>query len=235
MKKIESIKQKLEKGENLTSDERKEYVLYSVTTHSDKKMYNIPSISTSCKVNPYCIARCKNSDSICSHCYAMRHLNQYNSCDKKMYYNTLFYTQVELSKDDIPLFNSLIFRFEAFGDISTVTQVKNYITICKVNKGVKFSLWTKNPGIIRQAIESGATLPKNLTIIYSNEYVNNPFTKSDFDQLTSKYPFIKKVFSVFSKQYANENIIPINCGSRKCNECRICYTSKTKIINELIK
>jgi hypothetical protein len=52
-----------------------------------------------------------------------------------------------------------------------------------------------------------------------------------------KYPFIDKVFNVFTdeKEAWNYNL-EINCGTRKCLKCRICY-EKNDItsINELVK
>ncbi len=41
-----------------------------VSDYMSGKMENVPSISTSCLVNPRCITRMQNGCSICSYCFA---------------------------------------------------------------------------------------------------------------------------------------------------------------------
>ena len=46
-----------------------------------------------------------------------------------------------------------------------------------------------------------------------------------------------KIFTVYTKKYADKYSVPINCGKNRCIDCRRCYTkNKTPVfIAELLK
>lgn len=193
------------------------------------KMAGMMSLSTSCTCNPFCQEYSRDPKKICSHCYAQRQMKIYNNLELCLAKNTEILTSRVLKKEEIPLINATYFRFEAFGDIQSVIQVENYFNICKANPLVRFALWIKNPGIIENAISLGNKKPRNLQIVLSSHYINAVASKT-------RYGFVDKVFSVYDKNFARENGVVINCGTKHCLECGLCYRAGgPEYINELLK
>lgn len=199
-----------------------------ITTHSGK-LTGMHSISTSAIMNRHCAQRQDLRGSICEKCYAKDYLSFRKSLRVNMEDNTRQLTTRLLPPAELPTINDRYFRLEAFGDIANVTQVENYFNICRKNHGTQFALWTKNPAIIAQALRQ-AHKPVNLIIIYSSPMINRPVN----DRIFSVFPFIDKVFTVYDKSHAQA--VTINCGGRKCLECRRCYSKRTgKRVNEILK
>ena len=124
------------------------------TVNHSGKMEVMQSLSTSCLCNEYCKNRSSNSELVCSHCYAQRQMKRYKNLNACLERNTEILTSRILKEAEIPMINASFFRFESFGDLINVTQVINYFNICKRNKHVHFALWTKNPWIIEEALET---------------------------------------------------------------------------------
>ena len=195
-------------------------------TNMSGKMSGINCLSTSNLVNPYCIARKKDPSCICSKCYADTTCKRYSALQQNMLRNTEILTTVQFSVEDMPLINSMIFRLEAFGDLVNDTQCINYFRLAKANPSVSFALWTKNPGIVRQALKTESK-PENLVILLSSAKIGK---REDM----SRFPFIDKTFTVYRKEEMPESLI--NCGSRNCLECRRCYYKNTDTdIREYLK
>lgn len=196
------------------------------------KMEGMQSLSTSVKLNPHCMERAKNPNCICHYCYAERMLAMYSSLEGKLAENTSILTSTVISPANMPILNVAWFRFEAFGDLNNYVQVVNYFNLCKRNPQTRFALWTKNPWIIQEAIEKGFKKPRNLTVIYSSPALN-----CRADNMPNLYPFIDKVFTVWSKDYLKDHPeIRINCGKKKCIECGICYKrNKIVFVDEIKK
>ena len=233
---METICECIRKNRTLVSLEKRVFIEKSISEQSGK-MEGIPSISTSVKLNPNCMRNRACKGSICEHCYANAYAGFRKTLREKLEINTLFYTRYELTKKDIPKINSKYFRFESFGDLINTTQVKNYFTIARANSDTYFVLWTKNPSIIGKAILEGAKVPKNFRIIVSELYLNQPISGRYFANLKSLFPFVSKIFSVYSPDYIQGHNIDINCGGRKCLECLRCYnkSDRTKLIREKLK
>lgn len=197
-------------------------------TNHTGKMHGMISLSTACLCNKYCMIRKKLPGSICEHCYACAMAKRYSALNKKLIENYKLLTEEDLIIEDMPILNVLICRLESFGDIANIQQVKNYFTLCNANPNVQFTLWTKNPSIIKSAIEFyGIEKPNNLIIIQSSIMVNK-IAKVHHD-------FIDKVFTVYDKEHAEK--VDINCGARNCATCQRCYkkTNDIEYVNELIK
>lgn len=233
-KSIIMIAVKIRNGEPLTDSEKMEYINYSISTHSGK-LDGIPSISTSCLCNEYCIKRSQCTGLICHECYAMGYCDFRKELREKLELNTLFYTNYTIPEKAVPLLNTLYFRFESFGDLNNELQFINYATIAEVNSGVNMALWTKNPWIIAKAIKNGCRVPKNLKIIYSIPKKNQVITKELFRKIKKKWPFINAIFTVHDEKSIRENRITINCGGKSCRECGFsCYRKSCRVtlINE---
>lgn len=207
-------------------------------THGGK-MTNLISLSTS-PFNPTCNARAKNPASICSKCFSRRMMKAYPALAAKLARNRDYIGTVELTAADVYPFNpkSGYFRFEAFGDLFNELQVKNYFTIADAlaGRGIKCALWTKNPQIIKRAIEKYDLMkPSNLNIIYSVAGLNSNAAAAIYEAFQScGYDFIDKVFTVYDGDHADG--VNINCGARDCATCGRCYEKNdTVFINEKLK
>lgn len=197
-----------------------------ITQHSGK-LYLIRSINTSVKLNPYCVARQNIVGSICDKCYADTYATLRPTLREALERNTELLTQHILTDAEIPVLNDRYFRFESFGDLQNETQLTNYFNIARANAKTTFALWTKNPFIVKRTLRTQSK-PDNIIIIYSSPMINRKVSDSIF----KAYPFIDKVFTVYDKAHATG----INCGKRKCIECKLCYTKNSAThINELLK
>lgn len=207
---------------NSTSGTRQQIIYDHICFNHDAKMQGVISLSTYVGNNTFCQARCKNCDNaICKYCYAASLTGQRYYLKMKLIRIMAILTSVELSKSDIPIIDAAIypfFRFESFGDINNKLQFKNYNLIALVNSDVNFTIWSKNPGIIQAAINNGLQLSNNLVIGLSSLYLNKP----EIDK-AKKYPFIRFLFTVYDDEFIKTNNIVINCGSKHCITCGICY------------
>ena len=195
-------------------------------TNMSGKMSGINCLSTSNLCNPFCAARKKDCASICSRCYADTTVRRYSALNKNMERNSEILTARLLELDELPMINAAIFRFEAFGDLINATQARNYIRLAKVNPHTMFALWTKNPGILAQAIAAEGK-PENMVVLLSSHIIGQ---QAD----ASRWEFVDKTFTVYRKEDMPEDMI--NCGSRQCLTCRRCYSHDTETdIREYLK
>ena len=194
-------------------------------------MSGLQSLSTSVAVNPHCIKRQANGDSICAKCFAAVMMKRYDGLNKATERNAEILTASVLPVEVLPLIPVKYFRFEAFGDLINVNQVINYFNIAKKNPETLCALWTKNPHIVAKAIEQGHDKPANLQIVLSSPIINKAIK-------STRYPFIDKIFTVYDKTGAKA--VNINCGARSCLACGRCYRPnpegvKIQYVNELLK
>ena len=209
-----------------------------IVYHKTLKLAGIASISTSVLDNCFCRARMKIKDCICKYCYAANQqsyqtgLKEHNILNGFILRNVLI--PVSCWKKLTILFPYL--RIESFGDVENLTQARNYIRIIKANPEKRCAIWSKNIMIWKQAFELEGK-PRNTTYIHSSSKLNCQ------ENMTS-YSFVDHVFTVFTKKYAKEHNITINCGGKKCMECILakknCYfrlsaKNNTYYINELKK
>ena len=226
-----SLYMKAYNKETLTEKEvKKLYGLHICLKHGGK-MKGIHSISTNSMLNPFCIAHQKIDGCICQHCYAVNLIKSRPSMFIPLTINQLLFSNFIIQDELIPKIKSKKIRFEAFGDLGTVLQVVNYFNISKANGGKKCALWTKNPVIIKRALDKGLTKkPKNLQIIFSGFRLNQPIS---LETLQKVFPFIDCIFVVWEKEEDNPFI---NCGKRDCDNCGTCYNENgAKIVNEALK
>ena len=206
---------------------RKHNGLHFTTNHSGK-MSGMVSISTSVTTNERCKKNASIEGSICEKCFASKQMRVFPTMEKPMVENQRILTSSVLPMELLPTINNLYFRFEAFGDLNNDIQVMNYFNLCYKNPKTKFALWTKNPDYIESAIKQGYEKPKNLNIVLSSLFINQ--------ERKSKYDFVDKIFTVYDPQYIEENNVSINCGSRNCFDCGLCYEkNNVTIINEKLK
>jgi hypothetical protein len=193
-----------------------------ITKHSGK-MEGFSSISTNSMTNPYCTKMSKCLTSICNKCYSNRLLKIRKGLYDKLELNSKILSKGVIEMSEIPIINKLYFRFNSFGDLINKIHLINLMRIVKKNPNTTFTLWTKRIHLVKGMIK-----PNNFILIYSNPIMDNKDIK-----IPNK--IFDKIFNVYSKKYAQENNIQINC-KQSCLDCLICYTHNSiNIINEELK
>ena len=205
----------------------------AICTNHDDKMSGMWSLSTSALVNYECFVKSLNPALICSSCFSVSFQSMRKELRDKLYRNAFLFNTVLIPVEKMPKLNCSIFRFESFGDLISEMQFENYLNLTEKNPHTTFTIWSKNMWIMRKVFKY-RNKPKNLIIVYSSPAKNKAVT---IDQIKAVFPFVDKTFTVYSKEYATENGIKINCGNKKCIECRCCYNKRSKVntINELLK
>ena len=202
-----------------------------MTNHTGK-MEGINSIGTSCADNPFCIKRRENGDSVCSHCYAITYMKMRRALKNHLKENAEILTTQLLEGRGIPVTNAQIFRFESFGDLYNATHLENYVLICERNPFTSFGLWTKNTWLLDEVFnKKGIQKPNNLSIVVSSPMLNK---QMELDR--ERFWFVDHVFTVYNKDFIDANDVEINCGSRSCLGCQLCYHKDTEFyIREQLK
>lgn len=188
-------------------------------TNMSGKMAGVNCLSTSNLINPFCAARKKDPACICSKCFADTTCKRYAALNRNMIKNTEILTATLFDVSEMPAVTGPIFRLESFGDLVNPLQCVNYFRLCKANPGVRFALWTKNPGIVARAIDAGESKPENLVILLSS-------AKIGIKASAERWPFIDKTFTVYRKTEMPPEMI--NCGARACLACQRCYHKHTE-------
>lgn len=207
------------------------------TDKQNSKLAGLSSLSTCCLDNPACLARMKDKDSVCSHCYAAAQQRRNFGLTQRNLINGLILRNV-----GIPvwawqcglacvMFDKHFFRIESFGDTASIMQVCNYLTFIKAFPAVQFAAWTKNVNQWFNAMDCIGK-PENLSFVTSSYRMNETDEYQDSR--------VNHTFTVYDHNFAENNDIHINCGGRSCMECIIkhqgCYyTDTARIISELVK
>lgn len=200
-----------------------------VSKNMTGKMEGILAISTSVLFNPFCQARAGIPGSICAKCYAGATVARYNKLREHVEDNYILLNHRDLLPEELPVICSDVCRLEAFGDLASATQARNYLRIAYKNPWCVFAIWTKNPEFLNQAIEELGK-PTNLICILSSMYVNKV-------EDGAGWPWVDKVFTVYDAKTIDAQGVEINCGGRKCRECMRCYSKENKeyYISEKLK
>lgn len=209
-----------------------------ISTGLKGKMENMVVITSSCLENNYCIKSKEDPESICSKCYAQRSLSFMKNARDTYRENSRILSGEIIPFLDLPRLNVLFCRFESHGDLINKTHLQNYINIAKKNPRTRFTIWTKRPDIVMQFFEEGEESPENFKWVFSSPFINQPMSASIVSMIDT-WKIDYQIFTVYTKSYADENQVDINCGDRKCFDCLKCYTrtpeSGIKYINELLK
>lgn len=213
-------------GRRLTIDESKKLYGLHFTQKHDGKMRSMISVSSDCTHNKRCIYRMMCELYICASCYAEALVRMRKGLAQCLFFNYILFTTQLIPREIIPLINATKCRIEAFGDAANETHAHNYVNIAYENHDTRFTAFTKNPDFYDTVFKKFGQ-PSNLHMVGSSIKENEV---SDF----SRYKFIEKVFTVYTDAFLAEHPeIKINCGSRICIECLLCYTdNKVYFINE---
>lgn len=203
--------------------------LIKVSTGLTGKMQGMTVITTSAADNEHCKKLASIKGSVCEHCYSKRSLSyrpNVRDCYKR---NGEILSREIIPENQIPFINSTMCRLESHGDLINEIHLENYINIAKKNPHCTFALWTKQYPLITHYFKTHKQ-PENMIVVVSALMLNKPVDLKIYEN----FGMIVKSFTVYDKIEGSK--VDINCGGRKCVECRRCYTKDgDKIISELLK
>ncbi len=199
----------------------------NVSGHTGK-MEGIPSVSTNKFLNENCkrMMNSENPDCICKYCYVDRVTARYKDLEPCLTHNTEILTSRILTRDEIKAFskfflNTTIVRFESFGDLNNEIQLINYMNLARQCKHTKFALFTKHFKIVHEFFRNGNKMPDNVTLVLSSPFMD--YQLNDALVATFKKYHNRVITFTVTKDKHNKGI---NCGKRKCVECRNCYDAR---------
>ena len=209
----------------------KPYKLLSVSQTLTGKMEGMPAVTSSMLCNERCMKLIKIKGSVCEKCYTNKYLSCRPNLEKCYRENTDLLTSSIIPKNQLPFINAAFCRLETFGDITNATHLQNYINLVKKNNHCTFCLFTKNYTVVFNYFKTNKQ-PSNLSIVVSSLMLNEPFPIENCLHLKNL-----KIFTVYTKKFADRHNVPIICGKNRCIDCRRCYTkNKTPVyISELLK
>ena len=207
--------------------------LLSVSQGLTGKMTGMPALTSSMLCNEHCKKLSGIKGSVCEKCYTKKYLSCRPSVEKCYEDNTKLLSESIIPIKQLPFINAAMCRLETFGDIVNATHLQNYINLIKKNNHCVFSLFTKNYTVVFQYFKAHKQ-PKNLSLVISSLLLNEPFNITEIKELRLAN---LKIFTVYTKTYANKNGIIINCGKNRCIDCQRCYKkNKTPIfVSEILK
>ena len=208
------------------------FKLLSVSQGLTGKMTGMPAITTSMLCNAHCQKLSNIIGTVCEKCYTMKYLKSRPAVEKCYAENTDLLTSSIIPIKQLPFINASMCRLETFGDIVNTTHLQNYVNLIKKNNHCMFSLFTKNYTVVFDYFKTHKQ-PKNLSIVISSLIINEPFEL----EFLPDYLINVKIFTVYSKPFAKDNNVAINCGKNRCIDCRRCYTkNKNPIyVSEILK
>lgn len=193
------------------------------------KLEGIHSCSTSPETCEFCQRMASIHGTICELCFSQRSIIPEKGGYKQglrasLAHNTDFMRQ-EHEVEDFPVLNDLVSRIQSHGETETVLEAVNFCKYCLRNPETRFTAWCKVPKVWDLAFRLliGGK-PKNLHMIYSSPMLNR---EVKIERIQKVFPWVEKVFTVFDLDYIllhPELESLINCGSRQCLACRLCYS-----------
>lgn len=210
-----------------------QFKLISVSQCLTGKMTGIPAITSSMLCNDNCRRLSTIHGSVCEKCYTRKYLSARPNAERCYRDNTHLLSSSLIPNKQLPFINAALCRLESFGDIVNHTHLQNYINLIKKNNHCTFSLFTKNYTMVLDYFKTHKQ-PHNLSIIISSLMLNSPHDITPFIQIGLKN---LKVFTVYTRKYADKNGVIINCGKNRCIDCQRCFKkNKAPIfISELLK
>lgn len=207
--------------------------LLSVSQGLTGKMAGMSAITSSMLCNENCQKLSKITGSVCEKCYTRKYLSCRPNVEKCYADNTKLLSENIIPIKQLPFINAAMCRLESFGDIINATHLQNYVNLIKKNSHCMFTLFTKNYTVVFNYFKTHKQ-PKNLSIVISSLFLNEPFDVSKVRELELTN---LKIFTVYTKAYANQIGVIINCGKNRCIDCQRCYKkNKTPIyVSELLK
>lgn len=196
----------------------KPVIEYLISGEMTGKMQGFHSLSTSALENHFCSAYRLNPENICHFCYSVQELLRYKSLRLKMHFSTIVLTEVCLKDEDIPIIHYKDFRLEAFADLNNTIQVYNYFKFITLNSSTDTTLFTKNPFLIKKAMEEyDIQKPENMIIVFSIKLLNAKLTAEMIKSIFKMYPFIDRLFIVVTSEGIRKEYLI----DKRCFPCQL--------------
>lgn len=202
-----------------------------MSTSLGGKMKNVWAFSTLSLCNKMCLARMKNKDLVCAHCYVKKSL--YIWAVLNYVQNSFILMNYELPAEWIPVIieknveKHPYIRIESFGDLANRLQAENYLRIVYANSLFKFGAWTKNPAYMAHAIDRYGK-PENLSTVFSMSRVDYMDSSDKYDAYFDHKFIVVRDQSLKDSYLERDNFYPCQCGPESCRNCHKCYmASKT--------
>ena len=197
-----------------------------ITKRMRGKMKGFHSLNTNPLTNAFCMNMHQKENTICSKCYSIRGLKSWcMGANETWQRNNDILTDDVLPEHKRPFIMDKFFRFHSHGELINDYHFINLCLIAERNPETHFALWTKRIDIVER---NAGLIPDNMIMIYSTPKINDesPFLPD----------FFNKKFSVYTKEFAEENGIELNCAGKSCIDCLICYRDNAvKYVNEKLK
>lgn len=199
------------------------------TTKMPCKSYSLPTESC---VTGFRMAKIKGS--ICSKCYANKgNYARYENGIKPAQFARLdSITQaLENAENETIWLSAMVsligkdeyFRFHDSGDLQSVEHFNLIVNLAKVMPKTTFWLPTREYGMIKDYIQAGNVIPKNLIVRLSAMYVDQPVIVPKSLQNVANVT-TSNVHSTYDAKFGNECQSYKNDG--QCNTCRLCWTTE---------
>lgn len=115
------------------------------------------------------------------------------------------------------------FRWHDSGDLQNIEHFSLIVDVANALPSTTFWLPTREYGIIKDYIQAGNVVPKNLIVRLSAMYVDKPVivpkSLQNVENVTTS-----NVHSTYDAKFGNECQSYKNDG--KCNTCRLCWTTE---------
>lgn len=172
--------------------------------------------------------------SICSQCYACKGMYRFPSVKNRRIEN---YAQWQSDSNDwidsmvlkINRTKSPLFRFFDSGDLTSVEQLDDIISVCLQCKTKQFWIPTRENTIIKNWLELGNVIPSNVNLRISADMVDDDETTLREDSIKMGCTTSRVLFN--PEKNDTENICPATIdGSGNCGSCTNCWDKKIKVI-----
>jgi len=209
----------------------------------DGKMKGMYGVSTDAGSIGFCKKMAGDRKKICSMCYSLKKMKGFKKKSRPAW------------KSNLKIFSKRIVPVEEWSQLDyvvpyvrihpngEVSDYKHYKSICNfiimqyLTNSVSGTVgwFTKRKDLVAKYGKwnfDKYNVPEDfLQMTYSNWYFNKEATTGDIPT------GFDRIFNVFEKDFAEENGIEINCGTKgECARCRECYKSSGwKVVNEQLK
>lgn len=191
--------------------------------HNTGKIEGLYSLDTACSNNAFCPRMQATDDPriICRYCYAQ---SMWDAARFAHHITGEILSGVELTPEEaqaIPIFCPL-FRFNSDGELINHAHAVNLIRIAATHPETNFSIWTKRPAVLDEAIKAEEK-PENLICGISSPRINTPFA--------SRFSWVDFVFTVYTPEGMRRALArgEHECNGKKCMDCGFyCYRKHTE-------
>lgn len=114
------------------------------------------------------------------------------------------------------------FRWHDSGDLQGMEHLVKIIRVAQLTSAIKHWLPTREHTLIRQYLENGGVIPKNLTIRLSSHLIGGPLPKLNNLPVSTVHDTTPEKDAFVCKAYKQDG---------KCEACRACWSKKVHCVS----